>query len=109
MKAQKCIWRCGSLTSNRSRICDHCWAYREEIYRGRKAKEAIRKTKPLTPAQREALRKATTMRRAKLTQEMPQSGGVKETRSENATWAPHSKRGIAQRRLWSSRRRASRQ
>ena|SRR5262250_3913443 len=75
MKAQRCIWHCGSLTSNRSRICDHCWAFREEIYRARKAKQALRETKPLTPAQREALAKATLTRRAKLTQQMPQSGG----------------------------------
>lgn len=37
---RNCLWHCGRVTKNISRICDFCWADRNRIYRERKAREA---------------------------------------------------------------------
>jgi len=71
MRDGLCVWHCGRRTRNRSRICDRCWRDREAIYQARKAREAAAGKRPLTDRQRAALAKATTARRAKLTQQMP--------------------------------------
>ena len=68
---RRCRWNCGGTTKNISRICDGCWRDRDALYAARKAREAAAQKRPLTDKQRTALAKATTARRAKLTQQMP--------------------------------------
>jgi hypothetical protein len=67
---RNCIWQCGRETKNISRICDFCWADKEEIYRSRKAREAAAE---ISPAKRIALTKANIARMAKRLEELPTS------------------------------------
>ena len=68
MKERLCTWHCGRKTKNHTGICDLCWAYRENIYLTRKAKEAAAEKKPFSPAKRVALDRA---RAAKLVKHLP--------------------------------------
>jgi hypothetical protein len=71
---RNCNWMCGGKTQNHTRICDLCWADRENIYLARKAKEAVEDKKPLSEAREAALTKARQIRAAKLLKELPGMG-----------------------------------
>jgi hypothetical protein len=74
MTERLCIWHCGRPTKNHTRICDLCWAGRENIYLARKAIEAAEDKKPLSEAREAALTKARQIRVAKLLKELPGTG-----------------------------------
>jgi predicted amidophosphoribosyltransferase len=71
---RNCNWKCGRKTQNHTRICDLCWADRENIYLARKAKEAAEDKKPLSEPRETALAKARRIRAAKLLKELPGRG-----------------------------------
>jgi hypothetical protein len=83
MKQVKCRWHCGRATGNRSGICDPCWGsaklLRSDANEGYKAwfeyKRLTKEPKPRTAKQQAHLDSLIAMRRAKLTKEMPQTGG----------------------------------
>jgi hypothetical protein len=66
-----CIWRCGRITKNISRICNDCWANREAIYEARKAREASAEKRPRTAKQRAHTEKLNASRTAKLAKDLP--------------------------------------
>ena len=65
-----CIWHCGRETKNISRICDLCWANREDIYQARKAREAEAEKRPRTAKQQAHTDKLNASRIAKLDKEL---------------------------------------
>jgi hypothetical protein len=85
MKRAKCRWNCGRETSNRSVICDYCWAAAEE--RRERTNEGYqawvewklarqpKQSKPRTASQQAHLDSLKATRMVKLAKEMPQTGG----------------------------------
>jgi hypothetical protein len=73
MKERLCIWHCGRTTRNHTRICDLCWAARENIYRARKAREAAAEKKPLSAARKTALEKLNEAKRPILAKKSPRT------------------------------------
>ena len=71
---KNCNWKCGRQTKNKTRICDTCWADRENIYLARKAKEAAAEKNPKRQAAARKAADAKRLKHAEFNAELPATG-----------------------------------